>query len=84
MGRLTPRWLPFSSAMTSSARKACACFRAMEEGACSCVKRATVVTKVLRSMSMLSRLVTRTAATSPARHRLTVVPARKRDQSQAS
>lgn len=61
--------------MTRSARKAWAFFKAMEAGACSCVKRATVVTKVLRSMSMLSRLVTLTAATRPARHRLTVVPA---------
>ena len=70
----TPRWLPFSSAMTSRARKAWAFLSAMEAGECSCVKRATVVTKVLRSMSMLSRLVTRTAATSPARHKFTVVP----------
>jgi hypothetical protein len=75
---LTPRWLPFSSAMTRRARKACAFFSAMDAGACSCVNLATVVTKVLRSMSMLSRLVTLTAATSPARHRFTVVPAQSK------
>lgn len=39
------------------------------------VKRATLVTKVLRSMSMPSSEVMRTAATKPARHWFTTTPA---------
>jgi len=61
--------------MTSMARKACAFLGAMAPGECSSVKRATLVTNVLRSIAMPSRLVMRTAATRPARHRFTAAPA---------
>ena len=68
-------WLPFSSATTSSALKACAFLSCMAAGECSMVKRQTLVTKVLRSIPMPSNDVTLMAATKPAKHKSTTCPA---------
>lgn len=73
----TCRWLPLSSAMNSMERKALALLCCMAAGACSMVNRARLVTYVLRSMPMSSRLVSRIADTNPARHSPTTCPPRQ-------